>query len=113
MELGRCPEITIAYLHSLVLRLAPHVRSTNIRLEPADGGPLTWEPVLLNTDRVEWCFDDGTAEIDTVGCYTIHTKEGLERITDSIHGESGQVTPTRTTLAAQTRRIPFVSLAHP
>ena len=60
----------------MVLGLAPHLHTANIRVELEDGGPLTWDPVLLSTDRVRWCFEDETGT-DTVGCYTIHTKDCL------------------------------------
>ena len=82
VQLGHYPEITVDCLRSLVLGLAPHLRTASLEPAGIDSGPLTWEPVRLATDRVEWGFDDGTAGTDTVGCYTIHTKDGPVRITE-------------------------------
>ena len=58
-----------------------------MRVEPADCGPLTWDPALLSTasERVEWCFEDETAGTDTVCSYTVHTKDRLVlRIVESV-----------------------------
>ena len=84
VELGHCPEMPLSCLRSLVLGLAPHLRPANIRVESADGGPLMWDPVLLSTERVEWCVNDETAGTDTMACYTIRTKDGLVRIIDGV-----------------------------
>ena len=55
-----------------------------MRVEPADSGPLTWDPVLLSTERVQWCFDNETAGADTVGGYTIRTKDWLVQIVEGV-----------------------------
>ena len=39
---------------------------------------------MLSTERVEWCFEDETAGTDTVGGYTIRTKDGLVRIVEGV-----------------------------
>ena len=84
VELGHCPDMPLSCLRSLVLGLAPHLRTANMRVEQADGGPLMWDPVVLSTERVEWCFEDETAGTDTVGGYTIRTKDGLVRIVEGV-----------------------------
>ena len=53
-------------------------------MKPADGNPLTWDTVLLSIETVEWCFEDETAGTDSMGCYTIRTKDGLVRIVDGV-----------------------------
>ena len=70
----------------MLLGLAPHLRTASLEQAGKDSSPLTWEPdtqpVWLTADRVERCFDDGTAGTETEGCCTVHTKDGLVRITE-------------------------------
>ena len=77
LALGHCPEISTACLRSLCLALAPHLRSRTVLPEEPDRGPLTWEPVRLATDRVEFVWLDETAGTETLGQYTVTRRDGL------------------------------------
>ena len=80
LALGQCPEVSIDCLKSLCMALAPHLRSTSERMVEPDGGPLTWSPVRLAVDKVEFIWTDTTAGSKEIGQYTVATKDGLTRV---------------------------------
>ena len=80
LALGHCPTIAADCLRSLCLALAPHLRTrTELSAEP-DGGPLTWAPVRLTGDKVEFVWLDETAGPEACGEYAATTRDGLVRI---------------------------------
>jgi len=82
LALGHCPSPATDCLRSLCLALAPHLR-TNLKTEPRaepDAGPLTWVPVRLAVDKVEFVCLDETAGTETYEEYTVTTQDGLARI---------------------------------
>jgi len=82
LALGHCPTIAADCLRSLCLALAPHLRTMiELPAEP-DGGPLTWAPVQVTVDKVEFVWLDETAGTETCGEYTETTLDGLVRITE-------------------------------
>ena len=80
VALGHCPGTAADRLRSLCLALAPHLQSRTEPLAEPDGGPLTWEPIWLRTDRVEFVWLDETAGTETWEQYTATTRDGLTRI---------------------------------
>ena len=77
LALGNCPEVSVDCLKSLCVALAPHLRSTHEVTAELDGGPLTWPPVRLPVDKVEFVWNDTTAGSIKIGQYTVVTKDGL------------------------------------
>ena len=80
VALGHCPAISADCLRSLCLALAPHLGSATAPRADVDVSPLTWEPVRLAVDRVEFAWLDDTAGTETLGQYTATTRDGLTRI---------------------------------
>ena len=80
LALGNCPEVSVDCLKSLCVALAPHLRSTHEVTAEPDGGPLTWSPVRLAVDKVEFVWNDTTAGSIEIGQYTVVTKDGLTRV---------------------------------
>ena len=82
LALGHCPTIAADCLRSLCLALAPHLRTMIEPPAELDGGPLTWAPVQVTVDKVEFVWLDETAGTETCGEYTETTLDGLVRITE-------------------------------
>ena len=80
LALGNCPEVSVDCLKSLLVALAPHLRCTEERMAEPDGGPLTWAPVRLAAEMVEFVWTDTTAGSVEVGQYSIATNDGLTRV---------------------------------
>ena len=80
LALGQCPVVSVDCLKSPCVTLVPHLRSADEGVVEPDGGPLTWSPVRLAVDKVEFAWTDTTAGSSEVGQYTVVTKDGLTRV---------------------------------
>ena len=81
IEIGQFADADRVQLLTLVLWLAPHMRTCRTdNVEMIDRGPLAWTPVRLETENVE--FDTSCLEtvVETHGEWEVIHKDGLTRI---------------------------------
>jgi len=98
LTLGRCTDTSVALLRRLCRWLAPSLCS--VATDIPDGGPLTWAPVRLSTERITFTLDDQTAGVVVVGDYIARTKDGLVQVVRSDGYQVGTVHQGRWALLA-------------